>query len=161
MGQRVAFYELKSAKESKILSHALCYVHRLMAHTFFGRKEGDGVVTKIELTILYCMVNDRKLDICHVIALKLKDVATKFSSIIKIGGLVTVIVEYYGYDLSGMDYDKVKRVNIIGIIMMQSMGLVQCVSGNYRLVRGVQKQVQGQAQEEEEEEEIIEEVMLE
>ena len=45
------------------------------------------------------------------------------------------------------------------------MGLVECVNGNYRLVRGVQDQIQGQAQvqaqEEEEEEEIIKEVTLE
>ena len=72
-----------------------------MAHTFFGRKEGDGVVIMIELTILYCMVNNKKLDICHAIALKLKDIATKFSFTITIGGLVIEIVEYYEYDFSG------------------------------------------------------------
>ena len=130
IGQREMFYEPKSTKESKILSYALRYIHRLMAHTIFGRKGGDAVVTKIELTILFCMVNNIKLDICHAIALKLKDVATRYSSIIKIRRIVIAIAKYYEFDLSIWEYDKVKGIDMIGIPIMQSMGLIKHVNEN-------------------------------
>ena len=111
-----------------------------MAHTIFGRKEGDGVVAKIELTILYCIVNDRKLDICHAIALKLKGVATKYFFAIKIGGLVMAIANYNGFDLSSWDYNKVKGVKMIGMPIMQVMGLIEHVNRNWRLIRRVVNQ---------------------
>ena len=92
------------------------------------------------------MVNNIKLDICHAIALKLKDVATKYSSTIKIGGIVTIIVEYYRFDLSECEYDKVKGTDMIGTPMMKSMGLIEHVNGNWRLMRRVAEQAHGQAQ---------------
>ena len=72
-------------KESYIQSPSLKYLHRLMSHSLFPRKEMDYMVSTIELNILYCMVNDRKLDICHAIARKLRDVAKKVTMAIKVG----------------------------------------------------------------------------
>ena len=51
--QRAIFYQPRLAKDSKIRSHALRYLHRLMAHSLFLRKEGDLVVTTMELNVLY------------------------------------------------------------------------------------------------------------
>ena len=85
------------AKKSQIQSPALKYLYRLMAHSLFPRKDGDSVVTTTELTILHCMCNNIQLDICHAIALKLKDVATKSSGAIKVGGLITNIACYVGF----------------------------------------------------------------
>ena len=48
-----------------------------MSHSLFPRKEGNSVVPTMELNVLYCMVNNLKLDVCHVIVSKFKDVATK------------------------------------------------------------------------------------
>ena len=76
------------SKDSKIRSHALRYLHRLMAHSLFPRKEGDSVVNTMELNILYGMVNNIQLDICHVLASKFKDITIKRSGVIKVGGLV-------------------------------------------------------------------------
>ena len=70
-------------------SYALRYIHRVMAHTIFGRKEEDSVIPNTELQVLYCMVHNRKIDVCHAIALKIKNVAQKFNAAIRIGGLVT------------------------------------------------------------------------
>ena len=110
MGEREVFYDARSAKESRIHSRALRYVHHLMAYTIFNRRESDLMVITTELMILYCIVHNKKLDICHVITLKFKDVATKYLIAIKIGGLVTVIAKYYGFDMSTIDFDKVKGV---------------------------------------------------
>ena len=49
------------------------------------------MVSTTELNILYCMVNDRKLDICHALMRKLRDMAIKVIGAIKVGGLVTTI----------------------------------------------------------------------
>ena len=57
--QPYAHYIPRVAKDSNISSYSLRHLHRLMAHSLFPRKEGDSVVTIIELTILYCMVNNR------------------------------------------------------------------------------------------------------
>ena len=54
-------------KESRIRSPALKYLHRLIAYSLFSRKEGDSVVTTAELNILYCMIDDRKLDVNHTL----------------------------------------------------------------------------------------------
>ena len=75
-----------------------------MAHSLFPRKEGDLVVTTIELNILYCMVHNRKLDVCHVIASKLTDVANRRIGAIKVGGLVLSIVNYLGFDIDNMPF---------------------------------------------------------
>ena len=69
------------------------------------------------------------------------------------------LVVTYGYDLSEWEYDKVKRVDMIGFTIMQSMGLIEHVNGRYRLVRRVIDQTQDQK--EKEEEELIEELTLE
>ena len=77
MRQRHVLYQPRMAKDSKIISHAVRYLHRIMAHSLFPRKEGDFVVTAVELNLLYCMVNNIQLDICHVLASKFKDASTK------------------------------------------------------------------------------------
>ena len=106
--ERRVSYGVRSAKESRIQSPSLKYLQRLMSHSLFSRKEGDAVVTINELNILYCMVNDRKLDLCHAIAIKLRDVANKMSGEIKVGGMVTTLAKYLGFDVKNMPFDKVK-----------------------------------------------------
>ena len=124
-GERRVIYEARSAKESRIRSPSLKYLHRLMSHSLFSRKEGDAVVTINELNILYCMVNDRKLDLCHAIAIKLRDVANKMSGAIKVGGMVTTLAKYLGFDVENMPFDKVKGRSLIDSCMMEAMGLIR------------------------------------
>ena len=118
-------YEAKSAKESRIRSHCLKYLHRLMSHSLFSRKEGFTVVTINELNILYCMINDRKLDLCHAITIKLRDVANKISGEIKVGGMVTTLAKYLGFDVENMPFDRVKGRSLIDSCMMEAIGLIR------------------------------------
>ena len=53
------------------------------------------------------MVHDRKIDICHAIALKLKDVAQKFNMAIKIGGLIMTFGHYVRFDIENMPFERV------------------------------------------------------
>ena len=85
IGQRGVFYEARLAKESRIRSPTLKYLHRLISQSLFPRKEGDTVISTTELNILYCMVNDRKLDIYNAITVELRDMATKMNGAIKVG----------------------------------------------------------------------------
>ena len=54
-------YNPRNAKDAKIVSHALRYLHRLFAHTIYGWKESDSVVNSNELMLLYSMVNWHKI----------------------------------------------------------------------------------------------------
>ena len=133
-GDRRAIYEARTCRESKMRSHALRYIHRVMAHTLFGRKEGDSVIPNTELQILYCLVHDQNIDLCHAIALKLKDVAQNFRSAIRIGGLVTAIARYVKFDINDMPFERVKGRDSVDIVMMQAIGIVEHVHGDYRLI---------------------------
>ena len=79
-----------------------------MAYSLFPRKDGDSVVTKTKLFILFCMCNNIQLDICHALALKLKDVTNKSSGAIKVGGLITNITCYVGFDIDNLPFQKLK-----------------------------------------------------
>ena len=103
-GQRDATYEARAIKESRIQSPALKYLHRLMAHSLFPKKDGDSVVTTTKLSILFCICNNIQLDICHALALKLKDVANKSSRAIKVGGLITNMTCYVGFDVDNLPF---------------------------------------------------------
>ena len=95
-----------------------------MAHSLFPRKEGDLVVTTMFLNVLYCMVNNQKLDFCHVIASKLNDVANKRIRAIKVGGLVISIANYLGFDVDNMPFDKLPRNSQIDLQMMEAVGML-------------------------------------
>ena len=41
-----------------------------MSYSLFPRKEGDSMVTTIELNVLYCMVNNIKLDVTDLVPLE-------------------------------------------------------------------------------------------
>ena len=132
-----AHYQPRVAKDSNISSHSLRYLHRLMANSLFPRKEGDSVVTIIELTILYCMVNNRKLDVCHVIAIKLKDVVTKRIGAIKVGGLVLSITNYLGFDVDNMPFAQLHGNRRIDLHMMEAMGMLTIGLGGVPTLIGV------------------------
>ena len=93
-----------------------------MAHSLFPRKERDSVVTTTELNILYCMVNDRKIDVCHALAGKLRDVIAKVTEAIKVGGLVTTIAKYLNFGIENMPFEKIKGRHFIDTSMMEAMG---------------------------------------
>ena len=147
-----AHYIPRVAKDSNITSHSLRYLHRLMAHSLFPRKEGDSVVTIIELNLLYCMVNNRQLDVCHVIATKLRDVATKRIGAIKVGGMVLSIANYLGFDVDNMPFAQLHGNTRIDLHMMEAMGMLIIGLGGIPTLIG--DQVPQQAMEEEEEEKV-------
>ena len=89
-----------------------------MAQTIFGRREGDSLIPNTKLQVLYCMVHDIKIDLFHVIALKLKDVAQSFNVAIKIGGLVMAFIRYADFDIEDMSFERVNGREMVNIIMM-------------------------------------------
>ena len=147
-------------KESQIQSQVLKYLHRLISHSLFGRKEANLVVLTIELTILYCMVHDQKVDICHALVRKFRDVVTKTSGAIKIGGFVTTIASYLGFDMENIPFEKVKGHSLIGINMMKAMGSIRKdhrgkpILNRHVTPPNVQPQVEPEVEEEEEEQDI-------
>ena len=71
------------------------------------------------------MVNNLKLDVCHMIAYKFKDIVTKRAGAIKIGGLVLSIANYVGFDIDNMPFDKLPGPSLIDLQMMEAMGMVE------------------------------------
>ena len=153
-GLRDVPYQPRMSKDSKIRSHALRYLHRLMSHSLFPRKEGDSVVNTMELNILYGMVNNIQLDICHVLTSKFKDITTKRSGVIKVGGLVLAIASYLGFDVDNMPFDKLPGSSFIDLAMMEAMGLIEMGVGGVPHLIGDPHQPQQPMQEEEEESEL-------
>ena len=70
-----------------------------MSHTLFGHKEDDVIVRTIELIILFCMVNNFKIDIFHPVAIKLHGVVMKLGGEIKIRGIVIMIAKHLSFDI--------------------------------------------------------------
>ena len=70
------------------------------------------------------MVNDHKLDLCHLIASKLNDVANRRIGAIKVGGLVLSIANYLGFDVDNMPFDKLPEISQIDLYMMEAMGML-------------------------------------
>ena len=79
------------------------------------------------------MVHDRKIDLCHAIILKLKDVAQSFNAGIKIRSLVTTFAWYMGFDIDDMPFERVKGRYTIDIIMIQAIGIMQSTLQGFRL----------------------------
>ena len=96
-----------------------------MSPSLFGRKEEDSIVLTTELIILYCMLHDQKMDICYALTVKLRDLSTKTSGVIKIGGLVTTIANYLSFDTKNMSFDKIKGHSLIDINMMEAIRLIR------------------------------------
>ena len=96
-----------------------------MSHSLFPRKEGDSVVTTMELNVLYRMLNNIKLDVYHVLASKFKDITTKRTGAIKVGGLILSIANYVGFDIDNMPFDKLPGPSSINLHMMEAMGMAE------------------------------------
>ena len=122
---------------------------RVMSHSLFPRKEGDSVVTTIELNVLHCMVNNLKLDACHVLASKFKYMATKRAGAIKIGGLVLSIVNYRGFDINNMPFNKLSSPSRIDLPMMEAMGMIEMGRNGVPILIGDLPQQQAMQDEEE------------
>ena len=60
----------------------------------------------------------QKLIFCHAIALKLKDIAQSFNTVIKIGGLVMTFAHYVGFDIDDMPFKRIKGREMVDIVMM-------------------------------------------
>ena len=89
---------------------------------------------------------------CHVIATKLKDVATKRIGAIKVGGLVLSITNYLGFDVDNMPFAQLHGNIRIDLHMMEAMGMLTIGYGGVPTLIG--DQVPQQVMEEEEEEEV-------
>ena len=124
----------RTSKASKIISHSLRYMHRLLAHTVLGRKESDGQVNSVELDILYAMVYGHKMELSHVIALRLSDIAKASRGTIRMGFVVLALAQYKGFDIASITYPKCKGDMRIGYAMMVNMGLIMRQGDGYALV---------------------------
>ena len=51
--------------------------------------------------------------------------ANKISGAIKVGGMVTTLAKYLGFDVENMPFDKVKGRLLIDSCMMEAMGLIR------------------------------------
>ena len=71
------------------------------------------------------MVNNIQLDVYHVFASKFKDITTKRTGAIKVGGLVLSIANYVGFDIDNMPFDKLPGPLLINLQMMEAIGMVE------------------------------------
>ena len=97
------------------------------------------------------MINNLKLNVCHVIAYKFKDKPNKRAGAIKLGGLVLSIANYLGFDINNIPFDKLLGPSLIDLYMMEAMGIIEMGRNRVPILIGDQPQQQAMQDEEEEE----------
>lgn len=94
-------YRPSSSKAANIYNPVFRYLQRLLANTIFARGESTGTCRESELFFLHCMLEGTPPDTGFFLAKQLQRVGTNRSSgDIAIGGLVTIIIQQLGCDIS-------------------------------------------------------------
>ncbi|KAJ1406078.1 hypothetical protein SESBI_25333 [Sesbania bispinosa] len=95
-----SFYTPSAAKASRIHNPCFKYIHRVMAHSMFGRGESLGNVKQTELFLLWAMVNALLVDTGSHLARQFSKMGKAVTGDIVIGGFITPIAQAFNIDLS-------------------------------------------------------------
>lgn len=79
-----------------IHNHAILYLHKILAHTLFGKEENITFVSRDELFIMYCASQGRPVNAATFMLVNLDKIVRGTQGIILIGGLVTMIADVIG-----------------------------------------------------------------
>ncbi|KAJ1394281.1 hypothetical protein SESBI_34384 [Sesbania bispinosa] len=93
-------YDASNAKASSIQNPCFRYVHRIIAHTIFGRGDSASTVRRPELFIFWSMLNGCNVDIGSYLARHFEKVGKAGAGELVLGGLITPIAHYFNIDLS-------------------------------------------------------------
>lgn len=75
---------------------AICYFHKILAHTLFGKEENITSVSRDELFIMYYASQGRPVNVVTFMLENLDIISRETQGTIFIGGLVTMIADAIG-----------------------------------------------------------------
>ena len=92
-------YEPSRARATSLCNPCFRYIHRIMAHTCFGRSDSDGVIRQSDLLFLWVMMHEARLDMGSHLARQFARVGRAASCNIVIGCLITPLAPAFNYNL--------------------------------------------------------------
>ncbi|KAJ8752377.1 hypothetical protein K2173_004013 [Erythroxylum novogranatense] len=84
------------SKLSALGDPSLRYLHRFLTYMIFGRGDSQGVISKVELFVSWCMMYVKHFNVGIWLSIHLRDVAKARASKIENGAIVTQIIEHLG-----------------------------------------------------------------
>ncbi|KAL0405378.1 UNVERIFIED_CONTAM: hypothetical protein Slati_3851700 [Sesamum latifolium] len=121
---RQTSYDATRSKSSAIINPCFRYLHRVLAHTLFGRGDSEGVVRRSELFVMWAMVNDFSIDTGSLLARQFSKIANSNVGAIVLGG--------FGIPLQGLEEAKGK--NRVDLATCQAMKMVARIGDHYHLI---------------------------
>ncbi|KAK4415168.1 hypothetical protein Salat_2624000 [Sesamum alatum] len=129
---RQASYDATHSKSSAIIKTYFRYLHRVLAHTLFGRGDSEGVVRCSELFVLWAMVNDFQIDTGSFFIRQFSKIANSESDVIVLGGFITLIA--LRADLSLQGYEEAQGRNKVDLATFQAMKMITRMGDQYHLL---------------------------
>ncbi|KAK4426562.1 hypothetical protein Salat_1424800 [Sesamum alatum] len=129
---RQASYDATRSKSSTIINPCFRYLHRVLAHTLFGRGDSAGVVCHSELFVLWGMVNNFQIDTSSFLICQFSKIANSESDAIVLGGFVTPIALHAGLSLLG--YEEAQGRNRVNLATCQVMKMITRMGDQYHLL---------------------------
>lgn len=131
-------YNPRYSKASQIRNHSLRYLHRVMSMSIFGRGESTGVVNRIELLILWAMVNNVQVNTGAWFLKHLLNVAKNPTGKICVGGLLTAIAVNFGFQPQAHPHPPVPGSVLVDISTLLNMKMCRHIGhGEFRLLDDV------------------------
>lgn len=90
-------YTSKGEKASGIQNPCFLYAQKGLAYTLFGRGDNMGVATQWELFFMYSMVQNQAINVITFVTDYFGRVGREDSRGISVGGMITQIVDRFGY----------------------------------------------------------------
>ena len=127
-------YVSKGAKASGIHNPCFRYAPKALAYTMFGREDSTGVATQRELFFLYSMVSQTPINVAAFAVDYLGRVGRATSGDISVGGMITQIVDHFGFGATLADSQQVTGKNKLDMTALIQQGMIAVKQDYYSLI---------------------------
>ncbi|KAH6755950.1 hypothetical protein C2S53_007076 [Perilla frutescens var. hirtella] len=122
-------YNPSSSKPCYLHSIALRYIHKFLAFTFSGCKDGANVLNKVEFFFLWCMKEKKKVNLECWLAEQFSNAQAKGRKLI-LGSLITHLAISLGvFTLENHHLHKACAMYLLDLDYLEVMGMISRVDG--------------------------------
>lgn len=115
-------YNATKSKATNLHNPVFRVFHRFLAHTIFGRGDGENNFSKKEVVVFWALLKHKSLNFAGFMINHLKSVGNRGSGGIVVGGLVIRFARYFGIPLDGRVVDI--ESSSIGFALFQKMNFI-------------------------------------
>jgi len=124
-------YIAKDAKASQIHNPCFRYVQKCLAYSMFGRGDSQGVISQTELFFMSSMISETPVNVAAFVAAHLSKVGKAVSGDICVGGIITQIATFLGYDPVEQQHAPVAGMTKLDILALINQLVIQMNGTNY------------------------------